>query len=76
MYHKKGANTDTSAYDMVFKVLKKLDTSYNPTMPRMHDTFIKGEYKVTIDTRVIPIVEHEEDKIQWVLSTSISEDAG
>ena len=35
-HHKKDANTDTSEYDRVFNALKKLDNSYNATMPRMH----------------------------------------
>ena len=54
-YHKKDANTDTSAYVRLFNALKKLDTSYYPTMPRMRDSIIKVNYKVNRDTRVIPI---------------------
>ena len=66
MYHKKYDNTDTSAYDKVLNALKKLDTLYNPTMPRMHETVIEGKYIVTGDTSIIPIVvEHEENKIHW-----------
>ena len=42
----------------------------------MHKPFIEGNYKLTVDTRVIPIVENEDDKIQWECSTSISTDAG
>ena len=75
MYHKKDANTGTSAYDMLFNALKKLDTLYNPAMLRMHEPVIEGNYKVTRDTRVIPLVEREEDEIQWVCSMSISTDA-
>ena len=56
--------------------MKKLDTSYNPTMQKMHEPFIEGKYKVTGYTRVIPIVEHKDDEIQWACSTSISTDAG
>ena len=42
---------------------------------KMHDTVVKGNYKVTEDTRVIPIVEHEDEKIQWSCSISISKGA-
>ena len=56
--------------------MKKLDTSYNPTLQKMHEPVIEGKYKVTGDTRVIPIVEHKDDEIQWAFSTSISTDAG
>ena len=52
--------------------LKKLDTSYNPTMQKMHVPVIDGNYKVTGDNQVIPIVEHKYDKTQWACSTSIS----
>ena len=35
-------------------------------MTNIHEPIIKDKYKVTGDTRVIPIiVEHEEDEIQW-----------
>ena len=54
-YHKKGATTDTSAYDRVLNALKKLYTSYNKTIS-MHGTVIKGKCKVTGDTRVILIM--------------------
>ena len=40
----------------------------------MHKPFIGGNYKLTVDTRFIPIVEHKDDKIQWVCSTPISTD--
>ena len=62
-YHKKYAKIDTSLYDRVLNALKKLDTSYNPTMTRMNDAVIEGNYKVTRYTRVITIVEHEDDEI-------------
>ena len=42
----------------------------------MHDPVIEVNYKVTGDTRVIPIVEHADDEIQWAFSTSIYMDAG
>ena len=45
-------------------------------MEKMHEPVIEDNYKVTGDTREIPIVEHEDDKIQWVCSTSISKDYG
>ena len=77
MYHKKDANTYTSSYDRVFHALNKLYTSYNTTMPRMHEPLIEGKYKVTGDTRVIPIiVEHKKYEIQWACSKSISTYAG
>ena len=60
-YLKKDADEDTSAYDRLFNALKKLDTEYNPTMQNMHDPVIEVNYKVTGDTRVIPIMEHEDD---------------
>ena len=62
-YHKKeDSNTDTLAYDFVINALQKLDTLYNLNMPRIHETFIEGKYKVTGDTRSIPIVvDHKED---------------
>ena len=64
-YHNKDSNTNMSSYDRVLKSLKKIENSYNPTMSRMKDSIIEGKYKVTRDTRVIPIVvEHEEDEIQ------------
>ena len=76
MYLKKDTDSDTSEYDRVLNSLKKLDTSYNPTMQKMHDTVIEGNYKVTGDMRVIPIVDHKDDEIQWACSMSISTDAG
>ena len=45
-------------------------------MQKMHKPVIEVNCKVTGDTRVIPIMEHEDDKIQWACSTSISTDAG
>ena len=46
-------------------------------MPKMTEPIIEGRYKVTRGTRVIPIVvEHEEDEIQWVCNTSISNYSG
>ena len=75
-YHKKDFNTDTSAYDSILNAPKKFDNTYNPNMPIMHDTVTEGNYKVTRDTRFVPIVvEHEEDEIQWTRNTSISTDA-
>ena len=56
--------------------LKRLDTSYNLTMQKMHDSFIEGNYKVTGDKIVIPILEHKYDEIQWAYSTSIYTDTG
>ena len=56
--------------------LEKLDKLCNPTMQKMHDTVIEGNYKVTGDMRVIPIVDHKDDEIQWACSMSISTDAG
>ena len=77
MYHKKGANTEISAYNRVLNALNKIDNSYNPTMPRTHTPVIKGKYKVNGETRVILIVvEHEEDEIWWACSTFISKLAG
>ena len=45
-------------------------------MQKMHEPGIDGNYKVKEDTRVIPIVEHKYDEMQWACSTSISKDAG
>ena len=42
MYHKKKADTDTSAYDRVRNVLKNVDTSYNTTMLKMHKPINEG----------------------------------
>ena len=59
--HHKKSKSDTSEYDRVLKAPKKLDTSYNPSMPIMHDPVIKVKYKVTGKTRVVMIVmEHKE----------------
>ena len=54
--------------------MKKLYTLYNTAMTRMHKPVIAGNYTVTRYTRVIPVVEYKEDKIQWACSTSISMD--
>ena len=62
-YDNKYSTTDTPAYDRVLNALKKLDTSYNPTMPRIHHPVIEGNYKVNRDTRVIIFVEHEEEEM-------------
>ena len=58
-YHKRDANTDTTAYDRALNEQKKLDILYNPIMPRMQKPVIEGKYKVTGNTRVILIVEHK-----------------
>ena len=42
----------------------------------MNDPVIEGNYKVTGDKIVIPIVAHKYDEIQWACSTYISTDAG
>ena len=42
-----------------------MDTTYNPAMMKGLEPIIKINYKVTGDTRVILIVEHEADKTQW-----------
>ena len=44
-------------------------------MQRIQETVIEENYKVTGDTRVITVVEHEDEQIQWARSTSISMDA-
>ena len=65
-YHNKDTSTETSEYDRVLNELKKLDTLYNPTIPRMHEPVIKVKYKVTGNTRVFLIVmEHGEYEMQW-----------
>ena len=70
-YHKKDANIETSQYGSVLNALKKLDTSYNPKMTKIHKPDINGNYKLTGDTRVILIVEKKDEEIQWKDSTSI-----
>ena len=65
-----------SEYDGVLNALKKLDTSYKPTIQNMHQPVIEGNYKVKGETRVIPITEHKDDEIQWVFSTYIFTVAG
>ena len=42
-YHKKDDNTYTSSCDRVLNTLKKLDTFYNQTMPRMQEPVIEGK---------------------------------
>ena len=41
-YLKKDADADTSAYGRELNALKKLDTSYKPTMQKMHNPVIEG----------------------------------
>ena len=53
---RKTPKTYTSSYDRVLNTIKKLDTSYNPKIPMMYDPFTEGNYTVTVDTIVIPIV--------------------
>ena len=43
---------------------------------KMHDPIIEGNYKVTGDIGVTPIVEQKDKKIHWARSTSISTDSG
>ena len=62
-YRKKDADTDTSLYDRVLNSLKKLYAFYNPTIKNMHEPVIEVNYKVMGDTRVILIVEHENEKL-------------
>ena len=75
-YLKKDIDTDISAYNIVFNVLNKIDTSHNPTLQKMHNPVIEGNYKVTGGTKVIQLVEHKDDEIQWACSKSISTDSG
>ena len=42
----------------------------------MYNPVIDGNYKVTRDTGVIPIVEHKDYEIHWSCSTSVYADAG
>ena len=42
----------------------------------MHEPVIEIKYKVTGDTRVITIEEHEDEKIQWSCRISISTNVG
>ena len=72
MYIKEDAEKYMAAYDRVLNALKKLDTSYNLMMEMMHAPVIKGSFKVTGDTRLMPIVEQKYDEIQWSCSTLIS----
>ena len=74
-YHKKDAYIDMSLYNIVLNAINKLYTSYNPTLQKMHEPVVGDNYKVTVDTRVILIVEHEDDKIHWACITSISTDS-
>ena len=74
--HHKKSKSDTSEYDRVLNAPKKLDTSYNPSMPIMHDPVIKVKYKVNGKTRVVMIVmEHEDYEMHWACNTSIYTDA-
>ena len=56
--------------------MKNIYTLYNPTMPRIYEPVIEGSYKVTVDTRFVPIVKQEDDKIHRACSTSTSMGAG
>ena len=76
MYHEKDADIDTSLYGRLLNALKNIDKSYNPTMQRMHHPVIESNYKGKGDTRVIMIVEHEDDEILWACSTSIFTEYG
>ena len=76
MYHKKDANINTSLYDIVLNSLKKRYAYYNQIITKMNDPVIKVNYTVTVDTGVIPVMEHEYDKIQWNCNTYISTDSG
>ena len=62
-YHNKYAYIDKSSYNRVLNSPKKLDTTYNPRFQKIHKPVIEDNYKVTVDTRVIPTVEHEDDEI-------------
>ena len=64
-YLNKDVDADMSAYDRVLYSLKKLDTLYNPTMHKMHNPVIKRKYKMTGDTILLSIMEHEEEEIYW-----------
>ena len=59
--HKKYKDTDTSSYNRLLNALKKLYTSYKPTIQKIQNPGIEVNYKVKGDTRVIPIVKHEDD---------------
>ena len=76
MYLKKYADSEMSVYNRVLNALKQLDTFYNLEMQNMQDPVIEGNYKVTVDTRVIKIVKHEDDEIYWACITSIYTDDG
>ena len=58
VYLEKVSDAYTSAYNRLLNALNKLDTSYNATMQNMYNQVVEGNYKVTGDTRVIPIVDH------------------
>ena len=45
-------------------------------MQNIHDPAIEGNYKVTRNTSVTTIIDHEDEKIQWACSTSIYTDDG
>ena len=74
MYFKKDAHT--SAYYRVLNAPEQLDKFYSPNMQKMHITVTEGNYKVTGDMSVIPIVEHKDEEIQWSCSMSIYTDTG
>ena len=77
MYLKKDTKTYILEYDRVLNELKKLDTLQNPSMPKIHERTIEGNYKVTGDTKVIPVsVEHEEEEIQRAGNNLICTEAG
>ena len=40
-----------SSYDRVLNSLKKIDTSYNPTMKKIQKPVIGGNYKVTVNKK-------------------------
>ena len=56
------ADADMSAYDRLLNTMKKLDASYNPMMQNIYKPVIDINYKVTRYTRVIPIMEREDEK--------------
>ena len=43
-YPKKSADADTSVYNRVLNVMKKLDTSYSTKIHNIHDPFIEENY--------------------------------
>ena len=69
MYLNKATVTEASTYKRIQWTIKKLDTTYNPNMAKETEPIIEVKYKVTGDTRVIPIIKHKEDEIQWSFNT-------